>query len=340
MSAGLPSSVREKYVDAIRNAYPPAEFSPFLLNKLSWRLEDIAPANATHKKQVDLVVRFAEAEGDCARLLKFAIEDRPNNLDLQAVWSELTEATGSLTGSHFDTCLLLGSTPFVNRADLRREVELLRDGNRRILTVVGESKTGRTFSADFVHHLATCFTDVNAIEINLKRFVGRSIDDLFRRIVVDKLRKTETSTVDRGDDAGAKLCGHIREETEDGALWLILDNCDAPGLFEEIRPFIDYLAEEAVQLPNFRLLLLAYDERIPPRAHGIVSREQISLPSEDDIKHFLQMFFECKNLGELDDVTAAQEAKSILDQVGPEDEFMPTLKLAIDTWIEVKLEDE
>ena len=329
----LPPNIRGRLVQLLLTAFPASEFEGFLRTELSWELSNIVLGLIGHGAQVERVVRYAEGNHRVMQLLDAAILAKSDVVEFATLRTELLDSIGAADGNHFETCRLFGS-PFFNRRDLRDSIQSLIKNEKRILSITGDPGTGRTYSANLIHHLAIFFEDVNAVEIDLQQFAGRQVGELLQRIVVS-LGWSVDSTVDRGDDAGAKLSGLLR--SDDRTIWLILDNCNTPGLLPEIDAFIGYIAEQAVSLTSFRLILLANDEAIPVRGQIVECREEISLPKAEDLQVYLQSIVRLNQFERLDDDVALSEAASIMSAIEGSDNYWEDLKTTIAVWEEVKL---
>ncbi len=335
MSA-LPTGIRNDFIDAIRDAFVdlPA-FSSFLVNNSMSDFDDKMVGVSGFREKIDIVVRCAEvSKGKLMHLLNAALTEEPTNEKLIEIKAAILSAAGTPTENFFESCLLFGKASFVNRNVFRDLLEEILFTESRLLKICGEAQSGKTHSVFFILSLSR-FLGISSYWFDLKDYVGKKPSHLYK-IIVGRLFEDEIGAVDeKGDLLGSKIVRRI-EESRERNFCLVFDNCNTPGLFDELNAIIEYMSKQAIVAGNLRLVLIGEDPAIPIEAQIAAVEEEIQRPTPEDIKHFLQKVSLLEHQ-ELSDDEADREVDLILDSLDEEAEFMPALNEAIEAWRSTKL---
>lgn len=291
----------------------------------------------------DYVVRIFEGEGLLLELLRRACETLAHNALLMAIRDKLFERVGSPDGHHLRTCLLLRSTPIVNRHKLRHYVdELAQSGGARILVVNGESKSGRSFSGWYIHHVCE-INGGRVYPIELKRYIGRQPIDLVRRMAtffgwrIEDIPAQHAQATQWTEELGEWVAGRLAGQQE--LVWIVMDDCSVAGLEPPMRELVVYLAEKAIYVKQMRVVLLAYSESLANINKMIMRRDDISMPTQLDVRAFLADYLCLKRIS-IDDDALDFLADSIWKSLPKEPdkifvELPSTVQLALSEFVNV-----
>lgn len=288
----LDAPERRELILAMQDGFNlPQRLGDFLRDKFNRNLAIIEAECPDTIGLYDYVVRIFEGEGLLLELLRRACETLAHNALLKAIRDRLFEKSGSPDGHHLRTCLLLRSTPIVNRHALRRYVdELARSGGARILVVDGPTKSGRSFSRWYVHHVCE-IEGGRFYPIELKRYIGRQPIDLVRRMAsffgwrIEDIPAQHAQAAQWTEELGEWVAGRFAEQQE--LVWIVMDDCSVAGLEAPMREFVVYLAEKATFVKQMRVVLLAYTDGLGSIDKIMIRRDDIKMPTQLDVRNFL-----------------------------------------------------
>jgi len=346
----ISSDTRDSIVNAIDTIYTDtAKLDTFLLGVDRIRSHIINDGDKL--TIVTAVVRDAEQKHWLCKLLtKLDEKNKHDNGDshplvLQAIAS-LSEESGSSNGDFYQACILSGRKHFLHRSDLRSILREFAGSNaHKVLRILGEEDSGQSYSFEFINHIYRDDEEYVRIPIDLENYVA--IDSPALELVRDlsfelpwlgSVSDSPDLRPERADDLAKWFRGRVRQALVDRQienLWLVLDNCDAPGLKDNgIYTFLKFLVDSITTLPNFRMIFLAKSDLWPDVDEEF---EEIKVPRDGErkevIKTHLQNYWTWKSNVEFDDRQLEEAAAFILDLVKARPErFFPAVALALKAW--------
>jgi hypothetical protein len=170
-SPSIISGLREAFVQR-------DDFERFLRNELRKELQDYV-GNVGYRVQLHELVTIAYEENWLETLIRTAAEKRPHWDALQKLTLIFIAGSDDAENNlYYNHVFLIGQRPFVNRIRLRQllqamfhsqqEAQVVDGVRSRLLLIQGESKTGLSYTYQYLDHLGKK-SGFTAIEINIKR---------------------------------------------------------------------------------------------------------------------------------------------------------------------------
>jgi hypothetical protein len=196
--------------------------------------------------------------------------------------------------------ILMTGTPFLNRSGLRRTVASLLGGKRSprpIFVVSGETKSGKSYSAEYIDHLSLAGRPFTPFKVRFPTGSGLTYgpEGLARDILMNMgitpdglppgfFENTTNNERWPYDLAGSVLAkGHQLGK----CFWIVLDAFTGTELRKETGKFIDGLAQgivdSAVFGETFRLILLDFERTLLSVQPSRVDLERIEPFGETDV---------------------------------------------------------
>ena len=298
----LSNRERAELSTALWVAFPaPALFGEFLSFELN---EDLTRIQATRDAQTEYyayVVRYFEGR-QFSRFISQLRAKRPDVRELDIFYAKLLERTGAPGMDYLRRCcILMRSHYFITRHKQRSEIDEISDEQGpRMLVINGPARSGRSFTASYIVH----FCDLHGGKCYLAELKRRHLGESPLRLVklmassfqwnaltIPMQHAQATQWV---EELGEWVAGNIRNSQE--TVWLIFDDANAPGLDQSMREFIVYLADKTFDVPQLRIVLLAYAEPMLGPARMRMREESVLLPTKHDVRSFLADLCIVKNI--------------------------------------------
>jgi hypothetical protein len=215
-------------------------------------------------------------------------------------------APSAVTGMHpLDdfTVVYVDNRPFVNRRALRSTLKKLAASNGpRILKILGEPRTGKSYTHYLISHLARQF-GFRIVPIDLLSFaeltpydIGCSINSRMGLPDPAQPGKEQWSRWTRR--YFDRLSGHVQSAEAPAAprWWIIMDNFKAVTVPEALNDFVDDLATRIDrELLDVRAVLISYERRLPSHVDPIVVEDKTcDIGVEELSEFFIQFYLETK----------------------------------------------
>lgn len=194
--------------------------------------------------------------------------------------------------------ILLGTTAFVARDDLRSELRKFTNANQfstRILIVRGDQPGGKSYTWEFLRHIAI---DVGARPVKLGLKGTSYTPRQFMEQVYRLLRLNLNSLPDLIDNPQLALIDPLINDFKgqvddlDKRHWLVIDDLNDPGITVPIKETAFALASavEEMRPSNLWVALLGFNDPIADVGQlRKVSRDYAEFPSEDLVAEFLDL---------------------------------------------------
>lgn len=220
-----------------------------------------------------------------------------NNARLRAVATELLTPTYySPTGNAHDA-ILLGKTAFVARDDLRRVLREFTNPSpvtTRVLVVRGDEPGGKSYSWQFLRHLASVF-GCYPVPLRLKRtsYTPRKLlEQVYHLLGLDPAtipELTDDPQLARIDSLINAFTGKITTLTK--RYWLVIDDINDPSVTPAIRDMAYALAYsvEDVKPENLWIALIGYNLPIADPELRHVAVDEAEFPSPASVAKHLAL---------------------------------------------------
>ena len=308
----------ERMIEAFLSAYPKRyELERFVLTKCNKHLDKIIGVGPGQEQVVYEFLKWAEADGKLEHTIQAAFADRPKNLLIKTLHENLfpTATTnppvpvGAAPGMTdiYDYCLFNNGEVFCNREDFRVHLkEMEQTQAKRTLIVAGESGMGKSYSQEMLQHSAKA-KGHQYLWVELQEHLGPndgagSLAEYLVRRINPKAAHDPTPVLG-SDSPDRHLYSNLMSWTlgwlgQNVATtwWIVIDSFDNTLVSRQIYHFLTFLAEEIeVGMPNYRLVLLGYDDPIPAKLIHRARYEEITAIKKSHVESFYVWFFESKN---------------------------------------------
>jgi hypothetical protein len=234
----------------------------------------------------------------------------------------------ALTEAVFDTGLLWGDLPFIDRTGVRQHLKMMMLGpaSRRALLVIGPEGAGKTYTRQFIHYLSESGGSQRIKPIDMSMRAGAPIDErelasLVAHTLVDQDPPTFDPTA-QAETVVSRFVPWLADEVRarDDSTWLVLDGFTPTTATGGALHLVDAVARAAANrdLGSLRVVVLGYSGN--PASAGLALSESLGHPTRDDVKVFFARVAKALQDTEPDD----QALESLVDSFGPID----TLPLA------------
>lgn len=306
MSQLLPEE-RSKLHEALRAAFPRrSEFRMFLSLSCDISLDDIDDG-ASYAETVFNLIKWTESEGRTEDLVEKARIKKPKNKLLNDVGEWLLVELGKrsaesipLPKDPFQAYLLRGGQPFVNRQVLRDHLrELASDNGSRILAVSGAPGSGKSYSINFISHIAYKTKQSRLIWIDIEQAARATFGpEQFVRSLVNQMgRRASVSLIPKqGASQEARWLIELRDwivgeisQTE-VVWWLVCDGLCHQDVPIDTRDLLRHLIKIAhVNVPQLRVIVLACTpEILPADLLPFIRQEDTVAISRPEVKDYFQ----------------------------------------------------
>ena len=283
-----------------------AAVEELVLRACGQSLDQVARGGDTGEILTKVIIR-AQDEGWLQDLVEAALALRPGNAQISAVSQELRPVL--LDGADpYETLCLWGGQVLVDRQPLREAVKELRSAEgRRILVVDGPPMSGKTYSRNYISHLASIMGGFRTICVDLERLAvaGRVAPDVLAKSIASQMRLGKTPqhpwwkgmllawTVHWNREFCDWLTGELAEREVN--YWLVLDSFNRVRFLPQgTRDLIYELASRIETHWHWmRLILLGYKEHdlLPRQVQGRLY-EPLQRINEEEVRRFFVRFYE------------------------------------------------
>lgn len=286
-------SERAELAEILWTAFPDTTmFGQFLLQRMNENLGKILANNGSPIGPYEKVVQYFEGPR-FADFLTQVLQVRSDIPELNAYYARLQERTGAPAMDYLHRCcILMGANYFINRHRLRNEVADISDEHGpRVLVVNGPARSGRSFTATYIVHFCDLHGGTPYLVDFKRQFLGKSPLELVRRLALSfqwnasTIPEQHAQATQWVEELGEWVAGNVRNSQE--TIWLIFDDANAHGLAQPMREFIVYLADKTFDVPQLRIVLLAYAEPMLGPARMRMREESVLLPTKHDVRSFL-----------------------------------------------------
>ena len=224
----------------------------------------------------------------------------------------------------FEACCDAARLPLLNRHALRSSLRDLVEGNFRALSVLGEPLSGKTYSLQFIHHVAKASGRlVHTLDVRSQDLDAYGPGDLAE----DLVEVLETAAVPpEKRSQTARWIKQLRNWTVEqfktrlNDFWIVLDHFDDETVEEPTKRLIQQLIQrsEVGRLPP--IILLGYERPDEPeRLERTIHREEIGAIGKDEVeRHYRSLLADNGSQPDPEAVEAAVEA--VYNQLGGDPE--------------------
>jgi hypothetical protein len=204
---------------------------------------------------------------------------------------------------------------FVDRFELRQILRSMHHGDKRILVVTGASRTGKSYTAAFIRHLADK-AQFPAAELNLFAYAAdRELTPVDLAVALSDALDLKDLPVPSNEQPARRwrswldaFEARIVRET-----WIILDGFEGAVLPPQVQAFIDELLERGAQGPHLRFVLIGYQGLLPIAVQALAATETPGPIEASELLRFFEQFLsehglsiEAKRIRQLADTVAGK----------------------------------
>lgn len=259
-----------------------------LASEIDVTLGNIAPDGSLQTRAVTLLKVLSAAQPPRDRELLEAISAKGHgqiSVAIRDLANKLLAPTYQPPNAH--AAVLLGRTGFFGRDDLRERVREFTSPSRftsRVLIVHGTGHGGKTYSWQFLRHLAK---EVSAVPLQL-RLGNASYEPRSLVRAVGQLLKLNLSTLPQLADEPQSMRMNALMAWFQGELvdlqhryWLVIDDLDKPNVTPEVRACAYALASivEAAKPDKLWIALLGFNDTITDREMRDCVRDVAAFPT-------------------------------------------------------------
>ena len=229
------------------------------------------------------------------------IPPRSQQPTVAAAVAAVADAFGNAFGEMFTAAVLWDDVPFIDRKDLRDNVQrMIPQGGRRALLVNGAKGSGKTHTRQFIRYVSEKATPPNGAKAKVKpvdaaRRAGSPIDvrelaDTVARFVVGEPAPNFDPTAQPQTVVWLFKDWLVAELAETGDAqdrWLIFDGFDRTTATSAALQLVMELAQSAAtrDLGPVRVIVLGYDDPLAEPAQALV--EPLHHPTDADVRAFI-----------------------------------------------------
>lgn len=320
---------REQLYEALRRAFPSRpEMLMFLSLGLDADLDDIA-GESTYAEAVFRVIKWSESEDRTEEIVQKACIKKPKNKLLNDVgrWLlvELQKRSAQevrLPKDPFEAYLLKAGQPFVNRRILRQHLrDLSAKNGSRILAVSGPPGSGKSYSVNFIAHIAYQVKRCRLVLIDVEQTARATFNpDQFVRSLVNQMgRRSSIGLIPKqGETQDARwlielrdwIVGEINQTNE--IWWLVCDGVCHPDIPSDTRELLTHLIKIAhLNVPQLRIIVLACASTVlPPDILPYIRQENTESIGQREVKEYFDQLVRAKIINA--DAAALDEAVRII----------------------------
>ncbi|MFD9282437.1 effector-associated domain EAD1-containing protein [Streptomyces mirabilis] len=240
------------------------------------------------------VLEKAAREGGLRALVK-VISENPNSTEYQIFKTLLTQEPPAADADPCSALLLGGRLPraFINRRELRSILRdmLCADGSR-VLIVTGDQKTGKSWTWFLLCHVLAGQA-IRPYRVDLSTYADTArVADIAAELRDQFGWEMDPADLFAGEDVLARsLVNTVKREMRKTHQehWLVFDGLAATELTESALRLVEDLASAVARGETgdgLRVVLIAYDGRLPPSIDPYVWRERVHPINVQDLRDF------------------------------------------------------
>jgi hypothetical protein len=194
--------------------------------------------------------------------------------------------------------ILSTNSPFLDRTKLRAKLKTLANvgAAKPILIVTGDSRSGKSYSADYVDDFCLRRSHISVCRQRLFPGTGwPSCGDVARDIVacMGRLSTNMPMQNTNADRWPLELANWVLVEAAQTPFiwWFVFDGFDSPNVTKDSRAFINFLADRittGIFSRKYRVILLGYERGSLTVQPGKIDIDQIDLIQDDEIKNCVE----------------------------------------------------
>jgi hypothetical protein len=292
-----------QFSNAVFAAYNDADFGDLLLGLNKPPFAKLVAGAIGFKQQVEVVVAIANSQGWIEQLVLAVIKDRGHTQVIKQFLLENPDwdpAKNPPVVDPSDAFTLLGGRYFIGRPELRRFLKRMNvTTDRKVLAITSDHrKVGKTYSRDLINFIAdhgkagVVYEDLDAADFNpvtLAKKLGAAMNrDL------SGVSDQPSQQAPRSNQELVSLLIPTPNEAAAKVWWIILDGFRRKLPSEALKDFIERLATQIVDRPDFRLLLINYTYELPIDVDYLVLKEKVEPLCPDELKQFLINIYETR----------------------------------------------
>jgi hypothetical protein len=281
------------------------------------------------------VITYFEQKDRIVELIHAAIAANSTNVALSAVGKQIldrigAEATTTLSArpvDPIDVCFMdPGPQPFISRQTLRQFLrQAVTPNGFPILVVNGLSKTGKSYSFQYISYLKRQTSDFAVAWVDLKDEVYGEYkpEDLARDVAIplgwDLASLPPRPSTRYAKDLAKWMLGQSNQKIAVAAVVIVLDGFHQPELYGETREFVQEMIKQvAANTSKIRLVLLNYGETLLPPGLPPIATEPLTMLSRPEVTQFFTTF--AKQRGQTPDPAAIDDiVKFVVDDIQSND---------------------
>ena len=311
----LNQNARPKVIETISRAYDIDQFDSLVRALLRQGLAFYASTKLPMPTIVDQLLSALERQGEPV-LVDFLIKVREvtHRPELRAAVDDFL-ATATVSANSYQALVVFGE-PIVDRHLLRKHLQVLFTGNKRLLVVRGEKTPGKSHSRWLIQHVAQS----QGFELVYCDLVGNSVDEIVGQIINDmslppqdfRDRLAQFSTVAKGFISA--LRGYSRKQPLQHQQWcLVFDGYDREQVAESIRELVGPLVQDIANfgMPPISVILLGYRGTALSKVMARALEEEIQPLTEADVEKFFDDLRKCDQF--CPQRSSAKMRKSVFD---------------------------
>jgi hypothetical protein len=271
-----------------------------LAQGLDTQLADIARPDRLPARIQEVILYF-DSRGKVEVLITVAMTMRPVNAVIQtygaAILKRLAEGATALKPppDYFEACIIEpGPQPFISRRILRDFLRQLNTPNGfPILSVNGLSKTGKSYSFQFIGYLKRVLAayELAWVDLSTEVYAEYKPENLAQDISLplgwdlDTLPKRPSNRYAK--ELTRWVLGQWSRKQAGSPLVIVLDGFHQPELYGETRDFVQELIRQvAANTTLVRLVLLNYGDALLPPGQLPIRREPLAPLSRPEVVEF------------------------------------------------------
>jgi hypothetical protein len=294
-----------KIEKALLAAFPQENDFSSLVSDSGYTLDQVSGPKQPLPTRILETLKHAEAHDWLLALISKAAGLRPADPVLRDLHSELGPQAPPPNLSPYYMCRLGSGTVMVDRKPLRAAVEELHDlQGRRVLVIKGDSWSGKSHSVQLITFIADVVGGFTLVELDLDphrddqtRLVitARDLASRLIRLMGYQIAWPESS----GDRQWSKWVTEFGDEfarcaaTDATRRWIVIDGMNKVLLDQSAVDLVQDLTTRIYKsLPRLRLVLVGYEQSLPPLIMPYIQEEKVARIGDNDLIEFFVLAHE------------------------------------------------